>query len=154
MHWKTDAHGAFFRTCWLFLTLSAFLGIIFFYGMEIPEPLASRTMVYVIGVALLIYYHSHAVLSRFRGFVFNVVACWLAAIALADIWFNSGRLFQRDVMLISISALLLIPSILIQFRVLGPSLLTRKALRNLLLPVGVLVVVVVLALLISFAIGN
>lgn len=126
MRWKSDHFGSLYRTCWLFLTLAACLTLLSVEGLMGARPLGSRSGLYLIAVGLVLYYHMHALVARFKGYAFNVAACWLAAFVLIDVWLTGGIFGIRDLVLLCSATLLLVPSIWMQVKVLGSSLFTRQ----------------------------
>jgi hypothetical protein len=148
--WWSDPFSSLYYTFWLFFSICISLVDMWTRGAIFPGPSSSSGAPYLIGLALLVFYHAHAFSARFKGYKFNFVACWLAALVLLDVWVAGGLAGARDFVLLATAALVLVPSIWVQVAGLGRSLFSREGFRILLITSWVFALGFVLPVVIPF----
>ncbi len=94
---------------------------------------------YLVRVAILLFYLIIAVWFAIPGYRLIVVACSLMMVVLFDVWMANSLFQMRDFILFGVSAFLMVASIWMQSVKIGPRFLSREAAFYCLLFLGLLV---------------
>jgi len=130
-------------TAWLLISICSTIAKVWINGATAFEYLATRQDMYLVRASILLLFQILAVSLRFQGRWFIVSACGLMIVVLFAVWMANSIFQMRDLLLLCVSALLLIPAIWMQGSQIGQRLFTKEAVLYWIIFLGIVLIFVV-----------